>query len=120
MQKSLKMTETLAHGYSSQSTWHELSNEYPHDSVSMVFKNLFRLCALDKSSLSIRRVELLLCYRDMFECVRSFSFYSITFFVYLCVRSCVYFSKWIQVKIIEVQLSSINQESPVIGAMEAK
>ena len=35
-----KMTETLANGYSSESTQRELSNEYQHDRVSMVFKDL--------------------------------------------------------------------------------
>ena len=35
-----KMTETLAHGYSSESTQWELSNEYKHDRVKMVFKDL--------------------------------------------------------------------------------
>ena len=34
------MTETLAYGYSSESTQRELSNEYQHDRVQMVFKNL--------------------------------------------------------------------------------
>ena len=34
------MTETLACVYSSESTQRELSNEYQHDRVSMVFKNL--------------------------------------------------------------------------------
>ena len=34
------MTETLANGYSSESTHWELSNEYQHDRVEMVFKNL--------------------------------------------------------------------------------
>ena len=43
MQKELKMTETLASGYSSESTPSELSNEYHQDRVWMVFKNL---CAL--------------------------------------------------------------------------
>ena len=32
-----KMTETLAHGYSSESTQRELSNEYQHDRVRWVF-----------------------------------------------------------------------------------
>ena len=31
MQTTFKMTETLAHGYSSESTQWELSNEYQHD-----------------------------------------------------------------------------------------
>ena len=34
-----KMTLTLAYGYSSEST-QELSNEYQHDRVWMIFKNL--------------------------------------------------------------------------------
>ena len=43
-QKSLKKTtETLANGYSTESTQQELSNEYQHDRVKMVFKNLFVL-----------------------------------------------------------------------------
>ena len=44
MQKTLKMTETLANWYSSESTQQELSNEYQHDRVTMVFKNL---CVLE-------------------------------------------------------------------------
>ena len=40
MKKIRKMTETLAHGYSSDSTQQELSNEYQHDMVWMIFKNL--------------------------------------------------------------------------------
>ena len=35
-----KMTETLAHGYSSESTQRELSNDYQHHRVYMVFKDL--------------------------------------------------------------------------------
>ena len=34
------MTETLANGYSFDSTQRELSDEYQHDRVLMVFKNL--------------------------------------------------------------------------------
>ena len=33
MQKAWQMMETLAHGYSSESTQQELSNEYQHDRV---------------------------------------------------------------------------------------
>ena len=41
MQKKLrKMTETMAHRYSSESTRRELSNEYQYDRVQMFFKNL--------------------------------------------------------------------------------
>ena len=34
------MTETLANGYSYESTQRELSNEYQHDRVQMLFENL--------------------------------------------------------------------------------
>ena len=36
-----KMPETLAYGYSSESAQQKLSNEYKHDRVKMVFKNLY-------------------------------------------------------------------------------
>ena len=34
------MAETQANGYSSESTQRELSDEYQHDRVPMIFKNL--------------------------------------------------------------------------------
>ena len=40
MQKTWKMTGNLANGYSSESILRELSNEYQHDSVQMVFQNV--------------------------------------------------------------------------------
>ena len=40
MQKTWKITETLANGYSSESTRRELSNEYQHDRVLMIFTNI--------------------------------------------------------------------------------
>ena len=45
------MTETLANGYTYVSTQRELSNEYQHDMIWMIF--IFSSCALDESSLSI-------------------------------------------------------------------
>ena len=59
IQKNLKMTETLAQGYSSESTQRELSCEYQHDRVLDFFqKKTLRSCALDISkSLSIGRVN---------------------------------------------------------------
>ena len=39
MQKNWKMTETMANGYSSESTQRDLSNGYQHNRVSMVFKD---------------------------------------------------------------------------------
>ena len=38
MQKTRKITETLASGYSSESTRQELSNEYQDDRVSVIFR----------------------------------------------------------------------------------
>ena len=55
--KNLKITETLAHGHSSESAQWELSYEYPHDSVWMIFIIFLHFCALDENKLSIRRVE---------------------------------------------------------------
>ena len=43
VQKTFKMTETLANRYSSESTPRELSNEYQHDRVKMLLENLFVL-----------------------------------------------------------------------------
>ena len=51
------MTETLAYGYSSESTQRQQSNEYQHDRVFMVFQRIFVSFALDESSLSIGRVK---------------------------------------------------------------
>ena len=51
------MTEThLAHGYSSESTQHELSNEYQHDRLG-AFKKSLHPCTLDESNHSIRLVN---------------------------------------------------------------
>ena len=47
--KKLKMTETLAHRYSSESTHLEEFNEYQHDRVWIL--------VLDESSLSMGRVN---------------------------------------------------------------
>ena len=52
------MTETLAHGYSSESICRELSNEYQHDRVQMVFKNLCVLGHKDERRLSTGSVKM--------------------------------------------------------------
>ena len=62
------MTETLANGYSSESTQRVLSNEYQHDRVKMVFKNIcvFVLWKKEASALeglSIHRKKLPIPYR---------------------------------------------------------
>ena len=54
------MTETLAHGYLSESTQRELSSEYQHEKGLYGFQEALHLCALDESSLSIGRVEIFL------------------------------------------------------------
>ena len=52
------MTETQEYGYSPESAQQELSNEYQHDMVWMVFIDLCVLVlALGESSLSIGRVK---------------------------------------------------------------
>ena len=48
MQKTWKMNETLACGYSFESTQRELSNEYQHDRIKMFFLNLCVLVLLTK------------------------------------------------------------------------
>ena len=47
------MTETLANGYSSESTQRELSNEYQHGRVLMVFKNVCFLVIWTKVALAL-------------------------------------------------------------------
>ena len=47
------MIETLAHWYSSESTQRELSDEYQHDRVSMVFRNLCVLVLWMKAALAL-------------------------------------------------------------------
>ena len=51
------MGEILVHGNSSESTRQELSYEYQHDRVWIVFKESLHPCALDKSSFSIGRFD---------------------------------------------------------------
>ena len=60
MMQKQRMAETLTHGFSSESTQRELSNEFQHDRVQMVLKNRF---ALDESSRSIGRVK---CVKDVY------------------------------------------------------
>ena len=61
------MTETLAHGYSSESTQRELSNEYQHDRVSMVFKRICVIVVWTKVASAfegLRIRSLIVCYMD--------------------------------------------------------
>ena len=51
------MTETLANGYSSESTQQELSNDYQHDRVKMVFKNIFILALWMKGASALERLS---------------------------------------------------------------
>ena len=55
--KKLKITETLANGYSFERTQRELSNEYQHDRVKMGFQKSLYPCGLDERSPSIVRVK---------------------------------------------------------------
>ena len=50
------MTEILTNGHSSDGAQQELSNEYQHDRVKMIFIYVLLFCALDESDLSSRKV----------------------------------------------------------------
>ena len=52
------MAETLAHGYSSESTQQELSNEYQHDRDYMVFKTLSVLVLWTKVASALEGLKL--------------------------------------------------------------
>ena len=52
------MTETLAYGYSSQSTPRELSNEYQNDRVYVVFRNLCIFVLLMKLASALEGLNL--------------------------------------------------------------
>ena len=47
------MTETQANGYSSESTQLQLSNEYQHDRLTMLFKNICVLVLWMKGALAL-------------------------------------------------------------------
>ena len=51
------MTETLANGYSYDSTQRGLSNEYQHDMVYIIAKYFYDIVPRTKSRLSITRVN---------------------------------------------------------------
>ena len=56
MQNTLKITGTLAHGYSFESS-ESLSNEYQHDIVKIVFKNLNILLHWTKVDLALEGLK---------------------------------------------------------------
>ena len=58
MQKIRKMTQTLANGYSYESAQRELSNEYQHDRVQMVIKNLCVIVLGMKVALALEGLKL--------------------------------------------------------------
>ena len=51
------MTETRAHEYSSESTELELSDEYQHDRIKIVFKNLFILVLWTKVAIALEGLK---------------------------------------------------------------
>ena len=62
VKKQQKMTETLARGYSFESDQRVLSNEYQHDRVKMVFKNLCVLVLWMKVAAALEGLKVpLLC-----------------------------------------------------------
>ena len=52
------MTETLAHGYSPESSQRQLSNKYQQGKVYMFYKKYLPSCVSDESILSIESVKL--------------------------------------------------------------
>ena len=59
MRNTWKIIETLAHGYSSERAQRELSNEYQHGRVLMVFKNLRILVLRTKVALALEGLKYL-------------------------------------------------------------
>ena len=57
MQKAEKITETLAHLYSSESIQQELSNKYQHDRFSMFFQKSLHPCAFMKVALVLEVLD---------------------------------------------------------------
>ena len=57
LHKTLEITETLANGYSSQSTQHELSNEYQHGSVHIVSKDFCILVSCTKVASAFKELN---------------------------------------------------------------
>ena len=53
------MTETLAHRYSSESAQRDLSNEYQHDKVEIVFKSICILVLLTKVASALEGLKVL-------------------------------------------------------------
>ena len=73
MQKTSKMTETMTYGYSSESTHWELSNEYQHDRVWMVLKNICDFVLWRKVALALEG-STLSCFKASFEYCLSLTF----------------------------------------------
>ena len=65
MQKTRKITQTLANGYSSESTRQELSNEYQDDRVSMVFQESCILVLWTKVVSALEGLNM--CNKHIFE-----------------------------------------------------
>ena len=65
------MTETLANGYSSESSQQELSNECQHERVSMVFRNLCVLVLWTKVALALEGLRgIVSLYRSFVICLQ--------------------------------------------------
>ena len=60
--KAERNTETLAHGYSVESTQREISNNYEHDRFKMVIRNLCIPVIWTKVASALEGLSLLLCF----------------------------------------------------------
>ena len=62
------MIETLANGYSSESSQRELSNEYQHDRVLMIFKKICILMLRTKEASALERLKVVNMSGSNFYC----------------------------------------------------
>ena len=87
------MTQTLTYGYSSESTRRELSNEYQHDRVSMVFINLCIFVHWTKVASALEGLSVIFEIEIQTLCIRNAK---IVISIIYCrigkVRECVYFA----------------------------
>ena len=58
MKKTCKMIEILVHVFSSENTHRELSNEYQHNKVKMVFKNRCAIVLWTKEASALEGLSL--------------------------------------------------------------
>ena len=74
------MTETLAYGYSFESTQRELPNEYQHDSVWKVFKDFCILESWTKVASALKGLKVCFCYQNCWFAISMHLVYTLSLF----------------------------------------